>query len=102
MEEEKFVEFPVFVDDKGNRLVFPGVYVDDDKSYDWDHCMMLSLTLGLTQEKDRLRVKLVGTELVDFPHVPCDVTHPGLLHGGTMVRLIGGPTFDLCKGGGDH
>jgi hypothetical protein len=91
------IRFPVFKDRKGNRFVFPGVYVSDDKSYDWSQCRMICASIGVEEEKEKLSVTLEGTELINFPHVKASAGHRGFLHGGETIWLIGGPEFEACN-----
>lgn len=88
------VRFPVFRDRRGNRFVFPGVYVSDERSYDWARCRMICAAIGVDEEKDRLAVTEDNGELINFPHVVASAGHRGFLHGGEKIWLIGGPEYD--------
>lgn len=88
------VSYPVFVDDKGNRILFPTLYSDEEKSYDWDKAMMIRLVLGLTVEQELFKVPVDEENNFVLTHVKTEAIHRGFAHGGSVVYLIGGPEFD--------
>jgi hypothetical protein len=87
-------KFPVFVDRRGNRFVFPGLYSSEahDRTVSWAQCISIQCALDVTQEEDDLVVDGWGYEFVSS-----DATSSGFAHGGTTVHLIGGPLFDEVK-----
>jgi hypothetical protein len=96
--ESKFVTFPVFKTDNGDRLVFPKLYFDDEDGrfteYNtWAHRRRIEMALGVTEEKERLVVPVVDGQLI-LSHVAADALHPGFEHGGSAVWLISGPHYD--------
>lgn len=90
------VSFPVFVDEKGNRFIFPG-YRDTstgDTRTSWGYSLQICSALNVKQETEKFRVTLDENNNMNFPHVLADATAPGFAHGGSEVWIIGGPTFD--------
>ena len=92
-------EFPVFVDCDDNRFIFPGLYVDEERSYDWSKCRSISLALQVEEEKERFVVTENETGELIFEHIKTRAGHHGFAHGSAEIYLIGGPTFDAVKAG---
>ena len=84
-------EYPVFLDKKGNRFIFPGLYVSEEISYNWSYCRYLCSVLGVTEEKGRFD----GSG--NFEYVVSEAGSSGFAHGSEEVYLIGGPIFDEIK-----
>jgi hypothetical protein len=93
------IKFPVFVDNRGNRFVFPGLYssIEEGKSVDWFFCRKICCALGVTEEKEPLRVEKDEAGVMTFEHVKAEAGGPGFAHGSGNVYLIGGPEFDAIK-----
>jgi hypothetical protein len=93
------IRFPVFVDQDGNRFIFPSVYheTEDGRGLSatqmWAYCLQLQVALKVDKEKETFDVKVEDGHL-NFPHVVADAGSRGFKHGGAKVWLISGPKFD--------
>jgi hypothetical protein len=85
-------KFPVFVDQKGNRFIFPGLYTSDidGRSATWSYCLQLEIALKVKKEAETFDV-VPG---IGYSYVESEATSPSFAHGGDIVHLIGGPLFD--------
>ncbi len=91
------VRYPVFNDDKGNRLIFPGLYSFKDKMAAWGFRRQVCMALNLTEEEATFDVVPDTDGSLNFPHVVASAGHPGFKHGSGEVWLIGGTEFDAIS-----
>lgn len=88
------VRYPVFVDHKGNRFIFPDLYAYEEKTVSWGYCRQTEVALGVTEEKDKFEVIPDDEGMLNFSRVVASAGSRGFAHGGAEVWLIGGPEFD--------
>lgn len=96
----EIVKFPVFLDRRGNRFVFPGLYSGGNgfvATEVWSRSRQIEVALGVTEEKGTFDVPIDDDGRLTFPHVPADAGSSGFAHGSSKVWIIGGPEFDASS-----